>query len=165
MSNVTFSDVKTNNIKFNKINDNIVGTLVQVGKTTSKDQYGKYAMIYTIKADSGEYLGTTKNLETNKFELDKETTKVVPGEEYTWFVPEDKSVITSVMSRVQIGQKLRVFLHEFKETQKGNDAKIIKVQPGFVVDKDGKQTPAMDSEFVESQKVEEVAPDLEGVNF
>lgn len=165
MSNVNFTDVKSNNIKFNKIGDNIIGTLLRISKTTNKDQYGKYAMIYTIKGDSGEYLGTTKNEATNKFDLDKEVTLVNPGEEYSWFVPEDKSAITSAMARVKIGQKLKVFLSEFKKSSKGNDAKIIKVQPGFITE-NGKEVPAMDAEFLNSQAVasfDEVTPEDMGM--
>lgn len=169
MSSVNYTDVKSNNVKFNSVNDNIVGTLIRVSKTTSKDQYGKYAMIYTIKGESGEYLGTTKNEATNKFDLDKEKTKVIPGEEYSWFVPEDKGVIVGAMERVKIGQKFRAFLFEFKKSSKGNDAKIIKVQPGFTTDTAGNQVPAMDADFVNAQAVAqfdtpEITPeDLDGV--
>lgn len=154
MQNTSFVDVKSNNMKFNKLNDFIVGTLINVNKTTQKDIYGKYAYIFTIKADDGEFLGTTKNEQTNKHDLDKETTKIEPGEEYAWFVSDDRGPLLQAMNKVKIGQKLRAYLAEFKPTQKGNPTKIIKVQPGFIKNKDGSMEPSMDKEFLESLKTE-----------
>jgi len=145
---INYEEPKTNTVKFNKIGDYVQGTLVDVSETKSPDKWGKFSMIYTIKADKGEYLGTTKDPETEKHVLDKDRTKVNEGEEYSVFFDKEKTVVVQVMNKVKLGQKVMFKLVEFKETDKGNPAKIIKVLPGLA--EDGK--PFMDEEWLKARK-------------
>lgn len=147
MSDVDFSQEATaNNFGFNAIGDYIQGTLVEVDKTTKPDAYGNYSHIYTIKADEGSYHEKTKNEQTNQVTVNEEPTKIDAGDEYNVWVNNSKGPVIGKMKKVQVGQKVKMALTEFKPTDKGNDAKIISVYPGL---KDGK--PFMDQEWLEMQ--------------
>ena len=61
-----YEEIKSKNFKFGGIGDFIKGTLTDVNKTTSKDAYGKLSHIYSVKAEEGSFIGSTKNEKTGK---------------------------------------------------------------------------------------------------
>lgn len=142
---IEFVESKPNTMKFNKLGDYIQGTLTEIGETTSPDAYGKLSMIYSVKADKGQFLGTHLNEETGKYDLDKEATVINEGDEYTIFVDKHKGPLVSAMKKVAVGQKFLMKLVEIRKTDKVNPTKIIKVMPGKTPD----DKPAMDEEWVE----------------
>lgn len=148
MSTENYEEVKPKNFKFGAVGDFIKGTLLSVSKTTSPDAYGKTSHIYSIKAEEGTYLGSTKNEKTGKYVQDKENTTVQKGEQYTLFISDDKGVVIGKMKDILLGQKFKIQFTELKPTSKGNDAKIIKVFIG----KNADGSPLMDQEWLDSKK-------------
>jgi hypothetical protein len=138
-----YQEIKAKTFKFGAVGDYLKGTLTGVNKTTSPDAYGKLSHIYSVKAEEGTYLGSTKNEKTGKYTQDTEPTVISKGEDYTIFVSNDKGVVISGMSDIKIGQKFMIKFVELKPTTKGNDAKIIKVYSG----KNADGTPLMDEEY------------------
>lgn len=136
-----YEEIKSKTFKFGAEGDYIAGTFIDVTKTTSKDAYGKYSHIYRMKADEGKFYGSTKNEKTKKWVLDTEQTVVNPGEDYTFFISDDKGVVIGKLKDIKQGQKFKIQFTESKPTALGNDAKIIKVFAG-----------PMDQEYLDSQK-------------
>lgn len=129
MSN-EFNEIKSKNFKFGAPGDYLVGTFLDVTKTTSPDSYGKLSHIYRVKAAEGRFYGSTKNEKTKKWVMDTEQTVVNAGEDYTFFVSEDKGVLIGKMKDIKKGQRFKIVFEETKPTTKGNDAKIIKIFAG-----------------------------------
>lgn len=144
MSEERYEESKPKTFKFGAPGDYIKGTLLKVDRTTQPDSYGKTSHVYTLKAMEGKFYGSTKNEKTKKYEMDKEQTIVKDGEEYTFFISDDKGVIIGKMKDGRVGQKFKILFEETKPTSKGNDAKIIKVFWG----KTAEGKPLMDEEWV-----------------
>lgn len=142
---IEFVESKPNTMKFNKLGDYIQGTLTEIGETTSPDSYGKLSMIYSVKADKGQFLGSHLNEDTGKYELDKDMTTINEGDEYVVFIDKYKKPLVGAMKKIVPGQKFLMKLVEIRKTDKGNPAKIIKAMPGRTPD--GK--PAMDESWAE----------------
>ena len=121
--------------------------MIEVIQGTKPDKFGKINNIYRVIADEGEFLGSTKNEKTGKSVLDKETTKISKGEEWSLFA---SGILAGQLKRVKIGGKFMVKLTEFKPSDKGNDIKVKKVY----IDTDKNRNPVMDLEWLESQKSE-----------
>ena len=138
-----YQELKAKNFKFGQVGDYIKGTLTGVSKTTKVDSYGKLSHIYSVKAKEGIFLNSSKNEKTGKYVQDKEMTKVNDGEDYTFFISNDKGVVISNMKDILLGQKFMIKFVESKPTDKGNDVKIIKVFAG----KDSSGKPLMDIHF------------------
>lgn len=153
-----YEEVKSKNFKFGVEGDYLVGTFIEVTKTTSPDSYGKLSHIYRVKAKEGKFYGSTKNEKTKKWVLDTEQTIVKEGEDYTFFISDDKGAVIGKMKDIVPGQKFKILFEESKPTTKGNDAKIIKVFAG----KNADGTPAMDKDYLASKQetLEEVVNDL-----
>jgi hypothetical protein len=147
----SYEEIKSKNFKFGAVGDYIKGTLTDVNKTTSKDAYGKLSHIYSVKADEGSFLGSTKNEKTGKYVQDTEPTTINKDEAYTFFVSDDKGVLIGAMKDIKIGQKFMIKFTELKPTTKGNDAKIVKVFAGKY--KDG--SAIMDQAWLDAGKTEE----------
>lgn len=150
MSETKYEEIKAKTFKFGQVGDYIKGTLTSVNKTNSPDAYGKLSHIYGVRAEAGEFLGSTKNEKTGKWVPDKDVTIVNPGEDYNFFISNDKGVVISSMKDIKIGQKFMIKFSEIKPTTKGNDAKIIKVFQGKTV----QGLPDMDQEYLDSLKSE-----------
>jgi len=150
MSEENYEEIKAKSFKFGVEGDHMVGTLLDVSKTNSPDAYGKLSHIYKVKAKSGSFFGSTKNEKTKKFILDSKPTIVNEGEEYVFFVSNEKGAVIGAMKDVQVGQKFKVLFAEEKPTTKGNAAKIIKIFAGK--NKDG--GPLMDEEYLKSKEVD-----------
>ncbi len=146
--NENYEEIKAKNFKFGAVGDYLKGTLTDVQKTQSKDAYGKLSHIYSVLAEEGSFLGSTKNDKTGKFKLDDEQTKINKDESYTFFISNDKGIVIANMKDIKIGQKFMVKFIELKPTTKGNDAKIIKIFAG----KDDKGAPLMNNDYLESIK-------------
>lgn len=136
-----FSEIKSKTFKFGVPGDYLIGTLTGVDKTTSPDSYGKLSHIYSVKAHEGKFYGSTKNEKTKKWVLDEEQTVINPGEDYSFFISNDKGAVIGKMKELAIGQRFKIVFEESKPTTKGNDAKIIKVFAG-----------KMDQEWLDSKK-------------
>lgn len=145
-----YQEVKAKNFKFGAVGDFIKGTLMDVNKTTAPDSYGKHSHIYSVKAEEGAFYGSTKNDKTGKFVMDKDQTIVQKGEDYSFFISNDKGVVISGMKDIKIGQKFMIKFVEIKPTTKGNDAKIIKIFAG----KDAQGLPLMDTEWLKSKSTD-----------
>ena len=143
-----YEEIKAKNFKFGAVGDFLVGTLVDVSKTTSPDKYNKLSHIYKVKTKEGSFYDSTKNEKTGKFKIDEQPTIVEAGEDYVFFVSNDKGTVISKMKDVIIGQKFKIQFTETKPTTKGNDAKIIKIFAG----KNPDGSPLMDQEYLDSQK-------------
>lgn len=143
-----YEEIKSKAFNFGGVGDFIQGTLTDISKTTSPDKYGKLSHIFTVRADKGSFLGTTKNEKTGKYDLNKEPTVIEKGEDYAVFIRNDKGVVIGKMKDVSIGQKFKIQLSELKATNKGNDLKVISVFAGK--NKDG--SPQMDQEWIDSKK-------------
>lgn len=136
-----FQEVKSKTFKFGAEGDYLVGTFLEVTKTSSPDSYGKLSHIYRVKADEGKFYGSTKNEKTKKFVLDTEPTIVKAGDDYVFFISDDKGAVIGKMKDIVVGQRFKILFEESKPTSKGNDAKIIKVFSG-----------KMDEKYLASQK-------------
>ena len=147
----SYEEIKAKNFKFGGIGDYLRGTLTDVNKTTSPDSYGKLSHIYSVKAEGGSFYNSTKNEKTGKFKMDDVPTVVKKGEDYTFFISNDKGVVISAMKDIKIGQKFEIKFAESKPTTKGNDVKVIKVFAGRNAD----QTPLMDKEWQDAQKTDD----------
>ena len=158
MSEENYEEIKPKTFSFGVVGDFLVGTLLDVTKSTSPDKYGKYSNIYQVKAKEGSFYGSTKNEKTGKFKLNDEPTVIANGEEYNMWVNHDKGVLIGALKDIKLGQKFKVQFVEEKPTDKGNPAKIIKVFAAK--NKDG--SPAMDKEYLDSktETLEEVVNDL-----
>jgi len=143
-----YEEVKSKNFKFGAPGDYLIGTFLEVTKTTSPDSYGKLSHIYRVKAKEGKFYGSTKNEKTKKWVMDTEQTVVGEGEDYTFFISDDKGVVIGKMKDIVHGQKFKILFEETKPTTKGNDAKIIKVFAG----KNADGTPLMDQVYLDSKK-------------
>lgn len=132
MNDQEFSEVKSKTFKFGVPGDFLIGTLIEVSKTTSPDSYGKLSHIYRVKTQEGKFYGSTKNEKTKKWVLDEEQTIVGPDEDYTFFISNDKGAVIGKMKDIAIGQRFKILFEESKPTTKGNDAKIIKVFAGKI---------------------------------
>ena len=146
-----YEEIQPKTFKFGQVGDFIKGTLTDVSKTTSPDAYKKYSHIYSVLAEEGTFLGSSKNEKTGKYVLDKESTVINRGEQYTVFISDDKGVVLGKMKDISIGQKFKIQFTELKPTDKGNDAKIVKVFAG----KNADGTPLMDQEYLDSKKTPE----------
>jgi hypothetical protein len=144
-----YIESRAKNFKFGQVGDFMKGTLTKVSRTTTPDQYGKLSHIYTVIAEEGSYLDSSKNEKTGKFVQDKEPTAVIAGAEYTIFVSDAKGIVIGKMKDIKIGQKFMIKFDELKPTTKGNDAKIIKVYPGY--NKDESPALEMDKAWLETQ--------------
>lgn len=151
MENENYEELKAKNFKFGQVGDYVKGTLTDVQKTVTKDAYGKLSHVFSVLASEGTFLGSTKNEKTGKFKLDEQPTVVNKGDEYTFFISNDKGIVISNMKDIKIGQKFMIKFTESKPTAKGNDVKIIKVFAG----KNADGTPLMDQEWLDSQKTPE----------
>lgn len=125
-----YVEVKLKLFKFGVPGDYLVGTLVEVTKTTSADAYGKLSHIYRVFTKEGKFFGSTKNEKTKKYVLDTEQTVVNPGEDYMIFISNDKGAVLGKMGDIKVGQNFKIVFEEEKPTSKGNPAKIIKVFAG-----------------------------------
>lgn len=144
----SYEEVQPKTFKFGGVGDFIQGTLTAVEKTTAPDAYGKLSHIYSVLAEQGSFIGSTKNEKTGKYVPDTEPTVITKGEQYTVFISNDKGVVLGKMKDVAIGQKFKMLFAELKPTTKGNDAKLIKVFAG----KTAKGEPLMDQEWLDAQK-------------
>lgn len=135
-----YKEIQPKTFKFGAVGDYIAGTLTDVSKTSSPDKYGKTSHIYSVLADEGSFLGSTKNEKTGKYTLNAESTVIDKGEQYSIFISDDKGVVIGKMKDIKLGQKFKIQFTEIKPTTKGNDAKIIKVFSG-----------PMNEEYVKSQ--------------
>lgn len=144
----SYEEIKAKTFKFSSVGDFLKGTLTDVNKTTSPDAYGKLSHIYSVKAEEGSFYNTTKNEKTGKHIIDENPTIVNKGEDFTFFISNDRGVVLSSMKDIKIGQKFMIKFTELKPTTKGNDAKIIKVFAG----KDAQGLPLMDQEYLDSKK-------------
>lgn len=145
--NESYDEVKSKTFKFGGVGDFIKGTLVGTTKTTTKDAYGKLSYIYSVLAEEGTFLGSTKNEKTGKWVIDSEPTVIKEGDDYNFFVSEGKGVVVGAMKDLALGQKFMIKFTDLKPTDKGNDAKIIKVFAG----KDANGKPLMNKEWLESK--------------
>lgn len=127
-----YKEIQPKTFKFGAVGDYIAGTLTAVSKTTSPDKWGKYSHIYSVLAEDGTFFGSTKNEKTGKFVLDTEPTVINKDEQYTVFINDDKGVVIGKMKDIKLGQKFKIQFTEIKPTDKGNDAKIVKVFAGPV---------------------------------
>ncbi len=143
-----YEEIKPKTFKFGGVGDFLKGTLTDVNKTTSPDSYGKLSHIYSVKAEEGSFYGSTKNEKTGKFVMDEKPTEVKKGEDYTFFMSDDKGVVIGKMKDIKIGQKFMIKFTELKPTNKGNDLKVINVFAG----KDAQGLPLMDQEYLDSKK-------------
>jgi len=142
-----YEEVKAKTFSFGSVGDGFEGTLLDITKTTSADKYGKFSNIYKVKIKEGSFHDSTKNEKTGKFTINEEPTVITPGEEYTMWVNHDKGVLIGAMKDIRLGQMFKVTFTETKPTDKGNDAKIIKVFAG----KDKQGLPLMDEAWLASQ--------------
>lgn len=136
-----YSEVKSKTFKFGMPGDYLIGTFIEVSKTTSPDSYGKLSHIYRVKTQEGSFFGSTKNDKTKKWVMDTEPTLIGKDEDYTFFISNDKGAVIGKMKDIKVGQKFKILFEESKPTTKGNDAKIVKVFAG-----------KMDQEYLDSQK-------------
>lgn len=136
-----YAEVKSKTFKFGAPGDYLIGTLVEVNKTTSPDAYGKMSHIYRVFTKDGKFYGSTKNEKTKKWNLDEVQTVVNPGEDFTFFIANDKGAVIGKMKDIKVGQNFKIVFEESKPTSKGNDAKIIKVFAG-----------KMNEEWINAQK-------------
>lgn len=136
-----FNEVKNKTFKFGAPGDYLIGTLTEVSKTTTPDSYGKLSHVYRVNAAEGKFYGSTKNEKTKKYVMDTEQTIVNKGEDYNFFISNDKGPVIGKMKDIKTGQRFKIVFEETKPTTKGNDAKIIKVFAG-----------KMDEEFAEVNK-------------
>lgn len=151
MAEEIYEELKAKKMRFGQVGDFIKGTLTGVSKTNSPDSYGKMSHIYSVRAAEGTFIGSTKNEKTGKFKDDAEPTIINKGEDYTFFISNDKGLIISNMKDIKIGQKFMIKFTELKPTTKGQDAHILKVSAG----KNADGTPLMDQEWLDSQKTAE----------
>ena len=159
--NESYDEVKSKTFKFGGVGDFIKGTLTGVTKTTTKDAYGKLSQIYSVLGEEGTYLDSQKNEKTGKYVVDSEPTIVEKGKDYNFFISEVKGVVIGAMKDVVIGQKFMIKFTDLKPTDKGNDAKIIKVFAGKTAD--GK--PLMNKEWLstKTETADDVYNELENL--
>ena len=125
-----YKEIQPKTFKFGQVGDYVAGTLTDVSKTQAPDAYGKLSHIYSVLADEGKFLGSSKNEKTGKYTPNKDETVIEKGEQYTLFISDDKGVVIGKMKDIKLGQKFKIQFTELKATSKGNDAKIIKVFSG-----------------------------------
>ena len=157
-NNDGYEEIKSKAFNFGGVGDFIKGTLTDISKTTSQDKYGKLSHIYSVRAEEGSFLGTTKNEKTGKYDLNKEPTIINKGEDYAVFIRNDKGIVIGKMKDIVLGQKFKIQLTELKPTNKGNDLKVISVFAG----KNADGTPLLDKEFLASKEetLDEVVNDM-----
>jgi hypothetical protein len=148
MAEENYEEIQPKTFKFGGVGDYIKGTLTGVSKTTSPDIYKKYSHIYSVLADEGTFLGSTKNEKTGKSVINTEPTLITRGEQYTVFISDDKGVVIGKMKDIPVGGKFKIQFTELKPTDKGNDAKIIKVFAG----KNADGSPLMNQEWLDAMK-------------
>ena len=141
-----YNEPESNNFNFGVVGDYMQGTLIGKNKTSTPDKWGHLSFIFKVKAEEGTWHSTTKNAKTGKSIVNDEPTVAEASEEVNVWINDSKDVLLGLMHKVQLGQKFKIEFVESKPTDKGNDAKIIKVYPGTV---DGE--PSMDEEWVASQ--------------
>jgi len=149
MTKTEYNEAESNNFNFGVVGDYIQGTLIEVNQTSKPDNYGNLSHIYIVKAEEGNFHGSTKNEKTGKYTINDSPTVVEANEELNVWINNSKGVVIGQMKKIQVGQKFKIEFTESKPTDKGNDAKIIKVYPGTV---DGQ--PSMDEEWVKSKETE-----------
>lgn len=117
---------KSNYINFNKVNDYVKGTYVSVFNPEQPDMYGKKNPSFTLLVDEGSFHKGGKD-ETGNYVVDTKATKPEAGTE--WRIGS-KPAVTRAMEEIKIGQKVIFKLEEFRKSEKGQPAKIIKVLGG-----------------------------------
>jgi len=131
MSNENFEEVKasSNYVKFNKVEDFVKGTLIEVIPSDgSLDKYGnKRATIYVLRTESGKWWGGQKDDNTGNYIIDDQPTEAQADEE--WRVTGNKFV-DGYMKDIKVGQKIIIRMIELRKSKKGYPAKIIKVFAG-----------------------------------
>ena len=138
-----YEESKPKTFKFGAVGDFLKGTLLKIDRTTKPDTYGKLSYIYTVKSKEGLFYGSAKNEKTGKYILDNEQTTINDGEEYSVFLNVE-SIAAAKMKDGRAGQKFMIKFDELKPTDKGNDAKIIKVFWGKTAD----GAPLMDDQWL-----------------
>lgn len=118
----SYEEVRSNWVKFNKQDDYIKGTLIDIFVPDALDQYGKKNRTYIMKGIEGKFFGNDENKV-----VDSSPTSIEPGEIYR---VGSKPQVDAQMTKIQLGQKVMFKLTELRPTKKGNPAKIIKVFAG-----------------------------------
>lgn len=117
-----YEEVRSNWVKFNKVDDYIAGTLIDIFVPETPDQYGKKNRTYILLATEGSFHGSDESKV-----IDDQPTVIEPGEIYR---VGSKPAIDGQMTKMEIGDKVKFKLIEIRPTKKGNPAKIVKVYRG-----------------------------------
>lgn len=117
-----YEEVKSNFVKFNKVDDYVKGSLISIVKPTQPDQWGKMKKIFTLKASEGSFHGNDENKV-----VDKDATIVAENSLVRVSLGETSE---QQMANIKLGQKVIIKLVELRPTKKGNPAKIYKVLAG-----------------------------------
>ncbi len=127
-----FGEVKTSWVKWGKVGDNILGTLIDVREIDSQlpGKEGTKTKMYEIKGDRGSFheLDDKKNPKEPPITVEAGEVYAVGG----------RMGLDVQMRRIKIGQKVGIFFAEEKPAiKKGfNDLKIIKVSTNGQMDQD-----------------------------
>ncbi len=144
-----WQEVKNSFAKFNKIGDNIMGTLISVREIQSQlpGKEKEMVKIYEIKADGGEF----HDIDAKKVVIEE---PIVIKEGEIWNVgggsKESPKMIDNKFRNIKLGQKVRVeFTDEKPARKKGfNPLKVINVYTN------GKFDEAFVAELEEKAKTE-----------
>lgn len=140
--------IESKTVKFNRVGDNIIGTLMQVSKTKQADRYGKISAIFTFKSRSGKYHGTTTDKETGDSIVNTTPEIIGANEEWTVFA-EESSVLAQRMKSIKIGQVVQIKFTEIipAKVQGRKPTKVKEVYPAM-----SNGSIVMDNEWLESKK-------------
>lgn len=123
-----WAEVKNSWVKFNKLGDFIVGTLVAVREIKSQlpGQEGQMTKVFEIKADAGEF----HDLDDKKQVIEE---AIVVNPEEIWNIgggsKEKPSMLDAQFRNIKLGQKVKVeYVDDKPAKQKGfNPMKVKKV--------------------------------------
>lgn len=128
-------------INFNKEGDYVKGTLIDIYKPTSPDQFGKLKNTYTLKIEEGKFFGGHKD--GGNYIVDK--TATVPEAGTVWkFSANDK--FDQRLTQIKVGQKVLFKLDELRKSKLGNPAKIISAHAGPMDDEWLKENSAAEGD-------------------
>lgn len=117
-----FKEVRSNWVRFNKVDDYYKGVLLETYIPETPDQWGKRNRVAVFKTLEGSFHGNDANKN-----IDTEATIPAPGVVYRFAV---KEALEGSFANMKIGQRVLLKLAELRATKKGNPAKIIKVYEG-----------------------------------
>jgi len=140
--------IESKTVKFNRVGDNIVGTLTEVSKTKQPDRYGKISAVFKFKSRSGKYHSTTVDKETGDSVVSATPEIINPDEEWTVFA-EEGSVLAQKMKSIRIGQVAQIKFTEIipAKIQGRKPTKIKEVFPAM-----SNGSIVMDNVWLESKK-------------